>query len=193
MKTSSTKTAKVGDCNDSSSHGDSSLSSDSDAEYQVEGGKTREPQTRKASQQLRYHCRETAGRTKRTYTPFADQEKPSKQLKCYHAIKECESTTVSAEHDLSLENNDTGDNTITYDENDSVFADLKTDADELNVTSSSADHVTSASDESMGEIESIKYKRKMKHQQVSERQKNHSMKAPKYPKCYHLFLFSHLS
>ena len=93
----------MGDCNDSSSHGDSSLSSDSDAEYQVESGKMREPQTRKASQPLGYHCRETAGRTKRTYTPIADQEKPSKQLKCYHAMKERERTTVSAEHDLSLE------------------------------------------------------------------------------------------
>ena len=38
-KTPSTKTAKMGDCNDFSSHGDSSLSSDSDAEYQVESGK----------------------------------------------------------------------------------------------------------------------------------------------------------
>ena len=69
-------------------------------------------------------------------------------------MKECESTTVSAEHDLSLENDDTGDNTIAYDENDSVFDDLQTDADKLNVTSSSDDLVTSASDESMSEIES---------------------------------------
>jgi hypothetical protein len=74
------KIAKMGDCNDSSSHGDSSLSSDSDREYQVESGKTREPQTRKTSKQLRYYYRKTAGRAKRTYMPFADQENPSKQL-----------------------------------------------------------------------------------------------------------------
>ena len=93
-QTPSTKIAKMGDCNDSSSHRDSSLSSDSDAEYQVESGKTREPQTRKTSKQLRYYYRKTAGRTKRTYTPFADQENPSKQLKCYHAMKECESALL---------------------------------------------------------------------------------------------------
>ena len=33
------------DCNDSSSHGASLLSSDSDGEYQVVRGKTRQPQT----------------------------------------------------------------------------------------------------------------------------------------------------
>ena len=74
MKTPSTKIAKMDDCNDSSSHGDSLLSSDSDGEYQVARGKTRQPQT--AS---------------------------SKQLKYYHAMKECQSATVSAEHDLALE------------------------------------------------------------------------------------------
>ena len=63
-KISSTKIAKMGDCNDSSSHGDLSLSSDSDGEYQVESGKTREPQARKMSKQLRYYYRKTAGRTK---------------------------------------------------------------------------------------------------------------------------------
>ena len=110
-KNSSTRIAKMGDCNDSSSHGDSSLSSESDGEYQIESGKTREPQTRKTSKQLRYYYRKTAGKTKRTYTPFADQENPSQQLKCYHAMKECESATVSAEHDLSLESDDTSDNT----------------------------------------------------------------------------------
>ena len=113
------------------------------------------------------------------YTPFADQENPSKQLKCYHAMKECESATVSAEHDLSQENNDTGNNTIAYDENNGVFDDSQADADELNMTSSSDDLVTSAA----RRIYSMKYKRKMKHQQVSERQKNHSMKAAKYQKC----------
>ena len=41
-KISSTKIAKMGDCNDSSSHRDSSLSSDSDGEYQVDSGETRE-------------------------------------------------------------------------------------------------------------------------------------------------------
>ena len=169
----------MGDCNDSSSHGDSSLSSDSDAEYQVESGKTREPQTRKTSQQLRYHCRETAGRTKRTYTPIADQEKPSKQLKCYRAMKECERTTVSAEHDLSLENDDTGDNTIAYDKNDSVFADLQTDADELNVTSSSDDLVTSASDESMGEIESSE--EDLRHQIQEENEASASIRETEQP------------
>ena len=45
MKTPSTKIAKMDDCNDSSSHGDSLLSSDSDGEYQVARGKTRQPQT----------------------------------------------------------------------------------------------------------------------------------------------------
>ena len=107
----STKIAKMGDCNDSSSHGDSSLSSDSDGEYQVESGKTREPQTRKTSKQL---YRKTAGRTKKTYPPFADQANPSKQLKCYHAMKECDTTAVSAGH--APESNDTSDNTRVDDE-----------------------------------------------------------------------------
>lgn len=112
----------MGDCNDSSSHGDSSLSSDSDGEYQVESGKTREPQTRKTSKQLRYYYRKTAGRAKRTYTPFADQENPSKQLKCYHAMRECETAAASAEHDLSLDSDDTSDNTKGDDENSTVSA-----------------------------------------------------------------------
>ena len=178
-KTPSTKIAKMGDCNDSSSHGDSSLSSDSDAEYQVESGKTREPQTRKTSKQLRYYYRKTAGRTKRTYTPFADQENPSKQLKCYHATKECESATVSAEHDLSLEIDDTGDNTIAYDENDVVFDDLQTDADELNMTSSSDDLVTSASDESMSEIESRE--EDLQHQIQEENEASASIRETEEP------------
>ena len=153
----------MGDCNinNSSSHGDSSLSSDSDGEYQVGSGKTREPQTGKTSKQLRYYYRKTAGRAKRKYTPFADQENPSKQLKCYHATKECETTAVSAGH--ALESDDSSDNTRLNDENgtvsanddnNSVFDDLQTDADELNTTSSSDDLVTSDSSESTGEIES---------------------------------------
>ena len=178
-QTPSTKIAKMGDCNDSSSHGDSSLSSDSDAEYQVESGKTREPQTRKTSKQLRYYYRKTAGRTKRTYTPFADQENPSKQLKCYHAMKECESATVSAEHDLSLEIDDTGDNTIAYDENDGVFDDLQTDADELNMTSSSDDLVTSASHESMSEIESSE--EDLQHQIQEENEASASIRETEEP------------
>ena len=178
-KTPSTKIAKMGDCNDSSSHGDSSLSSDSDAEYQVESGKTREPQTRKTSKQLRYYYRKTVGRTKRTYTPFADQENPSKQLKCYHAMKECESATVSAEHDFSLEIDDTGDNTIAYDENDSVFDNLQTDADELNMTSSSDDLVTSASDESMSEIESSE--EDLQHQIQEENEASASIRETEEP------------
>lgn len=110
----------MGTCNDSSSHGDSSLSFDSHGKYQVESGKTREPQTRKTFKQLRYYYRKTAGRMKRTYAPFAVQEISSKQLKCYHAMKECESATVSAEHDLSLESDDTNDNTKGNDENSTV-------------------------------------------------------------------------
>lgn len=152
----------MGDCNDSSSHGDSLLSSDSDGEYQVESGKTREPQTRKTSKQLRYYYRKTAGRAKRTYMPFADQENPSKQLKCYHAMRECETAAASAEHDLSLDSDDTSDNTkgdnensmvSANDENNGVLDDLQTDADERN-TSSSDDLVTSASSERTSEIES---------------------------------------
>ena len=61
---------------------------------------------------------------------------------------------MKAELDLSLENDDTGNNTIAYDENDGVFDDLQTDADEVNMRSSSDDLVTSASDESMSKIES---------------------------------------
>ena len=152
----------MGDCNDSSSHGDSSLSSDSDGGYQVESGKTRESQTRKTSKQFCYYYRKTAGRTERMYTPFADQENPRKQLKCYHAMRECETATASAEHDLSLESDDTSDNmkgddengTVSAnDENDGVLDDLRTDADKRD-TSSSDDLVTSASSESMSEIES---------------------------------------
>lgn len=154
----------MGDCNDSSSHGDSLLSSDSDGEYQVESGKTREHQTKKTSKQLWYYYRKTAGRAKRSYTPFADQENPSKQLKCYHAMKECETAAVLAERDLSLERDDTSDNTIkgddengkvsVNDENDGVFDDLQeVDADECNMTSSSDDLVISAS-ESTSKIES---------------------------------------
>ena len=103
--------------------------------------------------------------------------KSSKQLKCYHAMKECESATVSAEHDLSLEGNETSNNTSAYDKNDGVFDDLQTDADELNMTSSSDDLVTSASDESMSEIESSE---EDLQQQVPGRLENHSMKAAKY-------------
>ena len=71
-----------------------------------------------------------------------------------------------------------------------MFDDLQTDADELNRTSSSDDLVISASDESMSEIESSE---EDLQQQVPGRQKNHSMKAEKYQKCYRLFLSSHLS
>ena len=56
------------------------------------------------------------------YTPFADQENPRKQLKCYHAMRECETATASAEHDLSLESDDTSDNMKGDDENGTVSA-----------------------------------------------------------------------
>lgn len=187
------------DCNDSSSHGDSLLSSDSDGEYQVESGKTREHQTKKTSKQLRYYYRKTAGRAKQLYTPFADQENPSKQLKCYHAMKECETAAVLAERDLSLERDDENSTMSVNDENDGVFDDLReADADECNMTSSSDDLVVSAS-ESTSKIESSE---EDLQQQVQEgnvasastvRRKNHSVKAANYRKCYHLFLSSHLT
>jgi len=78
------------------------------------------------------------------YTPFADQENPSKQLKCYHAMRECETAAALAEHDLSLESDDTSNNTkgddekgavSANDENDGVFDDLQIDADERNTSS----------------------------------------------------------
>ncbi|XP_015752905.1 PREDICTED: uncharacterized protein LOC107332679 [Acropora digitifera] len=94
-------------------------------------------------------------------------------------MKECESATVSAEHDLSLEIDDTGDNTIAYDENDGVFDDLQTDADELNMTSSSDDLVTSASDESISEIESSE--EDLQHQIQEENEASASIRETEEP------------
>ena len=70
-------------------------------------------------------------------------------------MKECESATVSAVYDLSLESDDTSDNMKGDDENGTVRAYDETDADKLNMTSSSDDLVTSASDQAAASTRAI--------------------------------------
>ena len=80
---------------------------------------------RKRSKQLQYYYRKTADKTKRKYTPFADQENPCKQLKRYHVVTDTVRAVVPTEHELLQNNSDQDDNDgkDTDDENDNIDPD----------------------------------------------------------------------
>lgn len=143
----------MSDYNDSSSHEGSSLSSDSEGEQQTNAGTSNEGElgTRRKSKQLQYYYRKTAETTKRKYTPFADQENPSKQLKSYHAMKESASEALPTERGDNTDADDENDNTD--DEHEGVFDYFEAESDEPNATSSSDDLSALTSSDSMSESE----------------------------------------
>ena len=150
------------DHEDSSSHTDSSLSSDTEGEQQNdEDASTAGEQGVKAkSKQLSYYYRTTEDRKKRKYTPFANQEKPSKQLRSYHAKKERTGGVITnkqkgddiltADIDINEE-----ENIDTDDEYGKVMSDSGSESEELNSTTSSRDLSASTylSSDSMSESE----------------------------------------
>lgn len=78
-------------------------SSDSENESPVHGeSKVGEPKQK--SRQLQYYHRKTKGKMKRKYTPFRDQENPSRQLKRYHGVVEaCSNLPASVDTAGSVE------------------------------------------------------------------------------------------
>ena len=66
-------------------------SSDSENKNPVHG-KSKVEEPKQKSRQLQYYHRKTGGKVKRKYTPFRDQENPSRQLKRYHGVAEACST-----------------------------------------------------------------------------------------------------
>lgn len=149
----------MGDHSDSSSDTDSPLCSESEGEQETDVGMRTagELGMKTKSKQLQYYYRKTADRTKRKYTPFSDQQNPSKQLKSYHAMKES-SSVVPTEHELdqdtSDEVGDENEHMDTDEEHGECTFDHGEDSDELNIESSSDDLSTSASSDSMSESES---------------------------------------
>ena len=78
----------MADFENSSSDENTSLISGGKGEDQFPSVQSKLHNTKKRSKQLRYYHRKTQGRAKRKYTPFSEQDNPSRQLKSYHATKE---------------------------------------------------------------------------------------------------------
>ena len=66
---------------------ESSSSSSGEEELQLLSAQHKVQTSQKISKQLQYYYRRTKDKRKRKYTPFTDQENPSRQLKRYHATK----------------------------------------------------------------------------------------------------------
>lgn len=77
---------------DSSSSSKKTYSGSESENENPEHGKSKVEEPKQTSRQLQYYHRKTGARMKRKYTPFRDQENPSRQLKRYHGIVEACST-----------------------------------------------------------------------------------------------------
>ena len=131
----------MADFENSSSDENTSLSSDGEDENQLPSVQSKLQDTKKKSKQLRYYHRKTKGRAKRKYTPFSEQENPSRQLKSYHAARE-ESVEDSADAaclETSSENDDHTEEEMDVDESQFESASNTTssmdDSDELSSVS----------------------------------------------------------
>lgn len=114
----------------------------------------------KKSKQLRYYHRKTKGRAKRKYTPFSQQENPSRQLKSYHATKEdsLQDSVDPACFETSSENDDHAEEEM--DVNESRFNQyFEDDEMGMNTTSSmdDSDESSSLSQDSSSQSESEDY------------------------------------
>lgn len=78
-------------------------SSDSENENPVQA-KSKVEEPKQKSRQLQYYHRKTKGKMKRKYTPFREQENPSRQLKRYHGVVEaCNTLPASMDTAGSIE------------------------------------------------------------------------------------------
>lgn len=78
-------------------------SSDSENENPVQA-KSKVEEPKQKSRQLQYYHRKTKGKMKRKYTPFREQENPSRQLKRYHGVVEaCNTLPASMDTAGSME------------------------------------------------------------------------------------------
>ena len=85
---------------DSSSSSEKTYPSSENENENPEHGESKVEEPKQKSRQLRYYHRKTGGKMKRKYTPFRDQENPSRQLKKYHGVVEAYST-LSASMDTA--------------------------------------------------------------------------------------------
>ena len=178
------------DHEDSSNHTDSSLSSDTEGEQQSDAGtSTPVEQGMKAkSKQLWDYYRKTEDRKKRKYTPFADQEKPSKQLRSYHAKKEKTGRVIPNEQE---EGDDilTTDHMDTDDEYGKGMSDSGSESEELNSTTSSCDlsASTDLSSDTMSESEDTdEDEQEQVHEEITDETCS-NIKAAKFQMCCRLF------
>ena len=88
---------------------ESSSSSSGEEELQLLSAQHKVQTSQKISKQLQYYYRRTKDKRKRKYTPFTDQENPSRQLKRYHATK-ANSSDNSMDPDASETTSDNCDN-----------------------------------------------------------------------------------
>ena len=79
---------------------ESSSRSSGEEELQLLSAQHKVQTSQKISKQLQYYYRRTEDKQKRKYTPFTDQENPSRQLKRYHATK-ANSSDISMDPDAS--------------------------------------------------------------------------------------------
>lgn len=151
------------DFDNSSSNGNTSLSSDSEDEHQLLSMQSKVQVTKKKSKQLRYYHRKTEGRAKRKYTRFTDQEHPSRQLKRYHATMEGSSEVSTSENDDLLDMDTNADN-------ESLFNDFEDEEPTLDTTSSTVetDESSSLSEDGTSQSESEDYEEPENPQQENE-------------------------
>ena len=150
----------MADFENTSSDENTSLISDYEDENQLPSVQSKLHDTQKKSKQLRYYHRKTKGRAKRKYTPFSQQENPSRQLKSYHATKEdsLQDSVDPACFETSSENDDHAEEEMDVNESrfDQYFED---DEMGINTTSSmdDSDESSSLSHDSSSQSESEDY------------------------------------
>jgi len=88
---------------------ESSSSSSGEEELQLLSAQHKVQTSQKISKHLQYYYRRTKDERKRKYTPFTDQENPSRQLKRYRATK-ANSSDISMDPDASETTSDNCDN-----------------------------------------------------------------------------------
>lgn len=150
----------MADFENTSSDENTSLIPDYEDENQLPSEQSKLHDTQKKSKQLRYYHRKTKGRAKRKYTPFSQQENPSRQLKSYHATKEdsLQDSVDPACFETSSENDDHAEEEMDVNESrfDQYFED---DEMGMNTTSSmdDSDESSSLSQDSSSQSESEDY------------------------------------
>ena len=85
---------------DSSSSSEKTYPSSESENENPEHGESKVEEPKQKSRQLQYYHRKTGEKMKRKYTPFRDQENPSRQLKRYHGVVEA-CSTLSASMDTA--------------------------------------------------------------------------------------------